>query len=490
MMTPQVDSMCNNNDSKLKTPSTIDSLNKFTSPNEDPLTKFTKPKEDPNKRVQGSLNFLKQFGVNPASDNAGTIESSQKSNSDEKKDLFSIPPFKPKETSKSLCDNILENKLPVEAKKERKKSIEMLIPEIPPFNKSRSINEKVKEIQSKEVIIEARHACPTDSVRTNVERLTIPIEEIKTTTKPKRLMYAKMQNRLSVIQEEIKQIKDFVPTEQSPLSPYLNNLVINADLQVLLYETKTISSINEDMNKNEFLIRMQKYNDEILKALSNHKRKRSNKIDWMKLNEGKNYSIILNERKMKIPLSYLEKLFQIMIYNMDRNRIIKLIQQNSQVFRNQLKLNTMRLKKETLEEIKESDEYPISDYKKRGQSESVYSSYLSDSRSNSETYSRDYSSNDDSSCTSESLDPKELANNRDIQVDINIIDTSRKIKDTKKNKSKFGSKADFIEISKKFISEIENKPSSKNLNRFEKEITAYGFIKGNNTVPLVSDLLA
>lgn len=59
-----------------------------------------------------------------------------------------------------------------------------------------------------------------------------------------------------------------------------------------------------------------------------------------------------------------------------------------------------------------------------------------------------------------------------------------------KQRSKFKSKEDFISDSRKIMKQIERGTSSKNIVNIDYEVTAYGFIKGGNTVPLVSELLA
>ena len=63
----------------------------------------------------------------------------------------------------------------------------------------------------------------------------------------------------------------------------------------------------DDKDRYYMLLQMSIYNDNILKYLSDKNRKPSNRIDWIKLKNGKNLYVIITESYTKMNLSYPEK---------------------------------------------------------------------------------------------------------------------------------------------------------------------------------------
>lgn len=102
---------------------------------------------------------------------------------------------------------------------------------------------------------------------------------------------------------------------------------------------------------------MSKYNDEIARTLSIRKLRNSNKIDWVKLNDGKTINVLLIELESKSSLSYIEKMFQTAISNIELSKLIQYIQLNVQYYSNELKVATEIIIKNQLEDIEEGDEF-------------------------------------------------------------------------------------------------------------------------------------
>ena len=314
--------------SNLKTPSTDGSYNMLNKNQSAPIKKFENKKD--------SLSFLRQLGTskpvgsNIMSSNAGNL-----------KDRFVIPPFKPKaKISESVTDQKQSESI---LKKTNDKLL--AIPEIPPFKKSKSRREKefrleMTETQSKdekEDPIKINIIKPADATPPSKPVLMSTSDRLNRQNN-KLTLYKNTQGNknLSVIQEqeEQKDFKDYVPDKLKMFSPYLNNLVISNTIKVLFYErlslgieilendTKTydkkscstiifdnkLYSITKDDKDRYFIfLQMSAYNDSILQYLSDKNKRPSNKKDWIKLKNGKNFYVITTESNEKISLSYFER---------------------------------------------------------------------------------------------------------------------------------------------------------------------------------------
>jgi hypothetical protein len=66
------------------------------------MTKFVFPKEEAAEKIQGSLNYLKQFGARTDKNSESDVEG--------KKNLFEIPPFKPKLTKAPFVPELEKKK--------------------------------------------------------------------------------------------------------------------------------------------------------------------------------------------------------------------------------------------------------------------------------------------------------------------------------------------------------------------------------------------
>ena len=279
---------------------------------------------------------MRQLGTSkPTGSNTGD------SNSDNSKDKFVIPPFRPK-------PKVLESTQHKEISQSlKKKGHEKLstIAEIPPFNKSKSSRQKGFKIELSKV----EESEPSEQEFTiNIVKpndATPPSKPIlkSTSDKPKRqknklMLYKNLRGnkKLSIIQEqkEEKDLKEYIPEQLKTFSPYLHNLVLSNDSKVLFYERfnhdigifqeninirnknsnstikfdeKVYNIAKDDKDRYYMLLQMSIYNDNILKYLSDKNRKPSNRIDWIKLKNGKNLYVIITESYTKMNLSYPEK---------------------------------------------------------------------------------------------------------------------------------------------------------------------------------------
>ena len=89
---------------------------------EDPLSKFLKPKDEPGNKVKDSHNFLKQLG--------GVVPFIQRK-SEEKKELFQIPEFKPKQSDQQMNKSKSESVNVVKHEKIQRE--DFILANIPPF---------------------------------------------------------------------------------------------------------------------------------------------------------------------------------------------------------------------------------------------------------------------------------------------------------------------------------------------------------------------
>lgn len=245
---------------------------------------------------------------------------------------------------------------------------------------------------------------------------------------------------------------------------------------------------------------MIKYFTKILDSVTQHKTSSKRRINWKVLDKARNIYLLIHELKHGKPLNYLEKQFQSMIVNMSRDNIMKILNYNIDFFKEQLELVNVQIKNDKIIEdgieaghTSNKDEY--SSPKDTSEvSESEYS-YSMDSMPSSKSVSSDKNLNlrdsmalpvvsnlGDSSSTLTSMA-------RRYSKGIILYCNSLEFDSRRKTKSKFSAFADMMS-SKKMVGDNLDMFSNKHSNRLDSEIGIYGFLKGGNTLPLVSDLVS
>jgi hypothetical protein len=82
---------------------------------------------------------------------------------------------------------------------------------------------------------------------------------------------------------------------------------------------------------------MMQYNKQILIQLKLNNQDASN-INLKSLMKTKNLNLLINERKQNKTLNYMEKQFQIMINNMSREDLFKMLEHSALYFKNEFEM--------------------------------------------------------------------------------------------------------------------------------------------------------
>lgn len=121
---------------------------------------------------------------------------------------------------------------------------------------------------------------------------------------------------------------------------------------------------------------MLKHNSIIFEELSKDGSTKS-KINWSVLDKPRNLYLLLNQRKYGKMLSYTEQQFQIMLANMSKEQLLKLVEANMTFYQNELTLAESELKNQQI--LNEANIVGQTNSNKDDYSPSKYTSEYSDS---------------------------------------------------------------------------------------------------------------
>lgn len=127
---------------------------------------------------------------------------------------------------------------------------------------------------------------------------------------------------------------------------------------------------------------MLKYNNQILEIYSKKKRTQTKKINWHVLDRAKSIYILLTEKKQGPTKSYMEKQFSVMLRNLSKEELVKMIEFNIKHYEEELKVTEAKIlaekellkdKDETRKTKSNKDEYSPSKYTSEASETDTYS---------------------------------------------------------------------------------------------------------------------
>lgn len=121
---------------------------------------------------------------------------------------------------------------------------------------------------------------------------------------------------------------------------------------------------------------MLRQNSILLEELSK-KQSTKRKINWGVLDKSRNFFLLLNQRKQGKVLSYTEQQFQIMLANMNKEQLIRLVEANIKFFENELTLAQNEIKTQKI--LNEANAVGQTNSNRDEYSPSKYTSEYSDS---------------------------------------------------------------------------------------------------------------
>ena len=502
MLTP-----ARNNNISSKTPSTF-----IAAPlHNDPLKRFCKPDEETQKK--DPLSFLHQLGAAKPPSDLGAPESRTSSQPGVKKlDMFTIPPFKPKDKKNSDTPVVEKSS---NSNKSDSFGTAMVIPEIPAFRKQRS-NKAEEQLKpdSNSAPEEMKIVTPTSTFNPiNFKDREKPRNRPKTAAictekgvrnrgvKNMKIMYGKIsknklsKNKLSVIKEQKEELKtdfkEYIPSRIVPFSPYFNRLLVNVDKRVIMFDSFA-KGVDADLDQLKTVLKqIFEFNKEIEQTLTAKTRKHnSTKIDWIKMNDGKKIEVILSEKNAKLTTSYLEKNLQKMIVKFDQFKLSNLIHFNVQYFNNEVHVTSTALRGKNLATISEKDEFHhiggslkdinfVSDNKDKDESGSKsQDNIINDDKSQASSESSGSSSSSFTPAAKPPMPLKLMKNSTEkVSKKLSNVDAEQKgINASSVAKEQHDRGFEFPEVTRKKSSILRK--SIKRMPNFDQEVTPYGFIKG------------